>query len=62
MFWLDHIREFRASNSDFGYFLRGQFTVGYTPPVWDLFLTPDIDTQVQGILVLHLIQMTRQSK
>jgi hypothetical protein len=61
---------FRSSNSNFGYFGEGgpQETVTHLPLVWDLlmaiisFACPGIDTQVQGISVLRLIQSIKQTK
>jgi hypothetical protein len=54
---------FRPSNSDFGYIEEGESTAGYTfTPCVGSFACPGIDTQVQGISVLRLIQRTRQSR
>jgi hypothetical protein len=48
---------FRPSNSDFGYIEEGESTGGYTfTPCVGSFACPGIDTRVQGISVLHLIQ------
>jgi hypothetical protein len=53
---------FRPSNYDFGH-IEGESTAGYTcntPCVWS-FACPCMDSRVQGISVLHLIQRTKQS-
>jgi hypothetical protein len=54
---------FRPSNSDFGYIEEGESAAGYTfTPCVGSFACPGIDTPVQGISVLRLLQRTRQSK
>jgi hypothetical protein len=52
------------SNSNFGYAEEGETesTAGYTFTPVGSFACPGIDTQVQGVSVLHHIQRTRQSK
>jgi hypothetical protein len=54
-----YLAPFRPSNSDFGSIEEGEATAGYT---FTPCVGPGIDTQVQGILVLRLIQRTRHSK
>jgi hypothetical protein len=54
----------RPSNSDFGYIEVGKCTAGSTviPCVGSAFVGPGIDSPIQGISVLRLIQRTRQLK
>jgi hypothetical protein len=43
-------------NFYFGYIEERESTAGYITPCVGYFACPDIDTKVQGISVLHLIQ------